>query len=314
MENKKTQSPKPIIKWIGGKTEIINTLLQKFPPIQDIKIYIEPFLGGASVLINLLHHIKINNYSLPIIYAYDINEFLINMYKHIQNEPQKLYDILEKIIQQYQNILENKSINRNPKTTEEAQTSKESYYYWIRKNFNEYISNQKIKNNIEVSAMFIFLNKNCFRGMYRVSSNGFNVPFGNYVNPEIINREHLFIISDLIQNVKFDCLSYEKSLDINHINKNENCFVYLDPPYVPINKTSFVNYSNDGFAIDKHLLLFDIIKKLKCKFMMSNSDTELITENFNEYKIEKITVKRRINSKNPESVVNEVIAMNYYIN
>ena len=162
--------------------------------------------------------------------------------------------------------------------------------------------------------MLIFLNKTCFRGIFRVGPNGFNVPYGNYKNPEIINKNHLDIIHNLIKDVIFNCCDFRESM----INIEDGDFLYLDPPYVPEKNTSFVGYTKGGFDIANHNELFAIIHTLKeknIKMAMSNSDVEIIRNIFyaNEYNytIETLVCKRSINSKNPGSKTNELIIRNY---
>jgi DNA adenine methylase len=168
------------------------------------------------------------------------------------------------------------------------------------------------KKTIKGSALFIFLNKTCFRGVFRVGPNGFNVPYGHYNNPEIISQEHLNEIHALIRNVIFECCDYSKSLS----NVKEEDFVYLDPPYAPENDKSFVGYTENGFDIDNHNNLFKLLHGLtdkKKKFMLSNSDVSLVRNNFavDKYNTTSISCRRAINSKNPESKTNEVIIKNY---
>jgi DNA adenine methylase len=170
------------------------------------------------------------------------------------------------------------------------------------------------KKSFVCSAMFIFLNKTCFRGIYRVGPNGFNVPYGNYNNPEIINKEHFDKIHCLIQNVIFDCIDYRETMDIKNIDKDD--FLYLDPPYAPEKKTSFVGYTENGFTIENHTKLFHFIHILtenNIKCILSNSDVELVRENFikEKYSIESLLCKRKINSKKPNSKSKEVIIQNY---
>ncbi len=162
---------------------------------------------------------------------------------------------------------------------------------------------QKQKNSFKGSAYFIFLNKTCFRGLYREGPNGFNVPFGNYDNPEILNEEHLKKISNLIKDVEFIHSDFDESMYF--INKDD--FTYLDPPYAPENNKSFVGYTDGGFDIDSHLKLFKLTKKYK--FLMSNADVKLVRDNFNDrkYIIKTILCKRSINSKKPGSKTNEVL-------
>jgi DNA adenine methylase len=299
---------KPIIKWVGGKTQIIDKILENFP--RNIENYHEAFLGGGSVLLALLNNK--NNGKIHIhgnIYAYDINEPLINMYKNIQSKPNELYHTIQELITEY-NESTGIDVNRNPQTIQEAKKSKENYYYWIRSKYNKMTTVEK--NTLMGSAMFIFMNKTGFRGMFRVGPNGFNVPFGHYKNPEIINHEHLMEIHNLIQNVIFECRSFEESL----ISINENDFVYLDPPYAPEKNTSFVGYTESGFDYDTHVKLFELCNKLtgeNKKMVMSNADVELVRNNFKNdiYNIDSIVCKRSINSKNPESKTKEVIIKNY---
>ena len=168
----------------------------------EINNYHELFLGGGSVLLALLSYIKAGLIKVNGgIYAYDLNEPLIYVYKNIQTNPQELYDELLKLVNDY-NSCQNGEINRKPETIEEAKESTENYYYWIRSQYNKLNSDEK--KTVVGSALFIFLNKTCFRGVFRVGPNGFNVPYGHYNKPEIINKEHLLEIHDLIQNVKFE--------------------------------------------------------------------------------------------------------------
>jgi DNA adenine methylase len=308
----------PILKWLGGKTQIIDKLMIEFP--QEINNYHEIFLGGGSVLLKLLEYIKSGKIKVNgNIYAYDLNESLIYVYKNIQNKHNELYIEIEKLIDNF-NGIENKEgnestkVNRNPINIDEAKKSKENYYYWIRNRYNKL--NNEEKTTPLGSAMFIFLNKTCFRGIFRVGPNGFNVPYGHYKNPKIINKEHLIEMHNLIQNVIFNCCDYNMSLNNNKIKEND--YIYLDPPYVPEKETSFVGYTINGFNKENHENLFELIHKLtnkseNIKIMMSNSDTELVYKNFKteKYKIKTILCKRTINCKNPESKVSEVIIKNY---
>jgi len=164
--------------------------------------------------------------------------------------------------------------------------------------------------------MFIFLNKTGFRGLYREGPNGYNVPFGHYKNPEILNYEHLMDVSFLIKDVEFSIMDFNESLDyiISHdYEKTYTSFVYLDPPYVPENSKSFTKYKESDFSLEKHKLLFDLCHKLHISFIMSNSDVELVKESFNDvkYTIQRIECKRSINSKNPGAKAMEVIITNF---
>jgi len=292
---------KPFLKWVGGKTQIINDIILKIPKQMDN--YHELFLGGGSVLFAVLSLQKQNKIVIKNkIYAYDINSILINVYKNIQNNKKKLYDIINLYLNEY-NSIKGTTIIRNPSSIEEANTSKESYYYWIRNKYNNID-----KNTIECSALFMFINKTCFRGMYREGPNGYNVPYGHYKQlPKIISETDLNYISDLIKDVEFKNCSFTESIK----NVKDGDFVYLDPPYAPENNTSFVGYVAEGFNLETHKLLFNEIKKMKnIKFVMSNAKVDLVTDNFKEYNCVDIISRRAINSKKPGSTTIEVLIYN----
>jgi DNA adenine methylase len=156
--------------------------------------------------------------------------------------------------------------------------------------------------------MFVFLNKTGFRGLYRVGPNGFNVPYGNYKKPEIVELNHLTEIHNLLQNVIFQCVDYRVA--ISSVATTD--FMYLDPPYAPETATSFVKYADGGFTTQDHTDLFQLIHNVcnnGCSMIMSNAGVPFVTENFpiNTYVTEKITCKRTINSKKPEATTTEVI-------
>jgi DNA adenine methylase len=299
---------KPILKWVGGKTQILDKLITDFP--LEINNYREIFLGGGSVLLILLSYVKSGIIKIHgNIYAYDLNEPLIYMYKNIQTNHTELYDALQTIIVDF-NDCGNGEINRSPSNIEEAKIANENYYYWIRSEYNRLSPTDK--KSILGSAMFIFLNKTCFRGVFRIGPHGFNVPYGHNKNPEIINKEHLEEIHTLIQHVVFECCDFTTSLT----NVEPNDFVYLDPPYAPETNKSFVKYTENGFNIENHIKLFELIHGLtdtNKKIMLSNADVSLVRENFTseKYKTLSILCKRLINSKNPESKAKEVIIKNY---
>lgn len=292
---------KPFLKWVGGKTQIINSIIPKIP--QEMNNYHELFLGGGSVLFAVLSLKKQNKITIHNkIYAYDFNENLINLYKHIQNNKDELYNYIYLYLLEY-NSIKGTDINRKPKNIEEAKTSKESYYYWIRNKYNNID-----KNSVECSALFMFINKTCFRGMYREGPKGYNVPYGHYkTTPKIITREELNEVSKLIKDVEFIHSDFRVSIK----NVKQGDFVYLDPPYAPESSNSFVGYVADGFGLQTHKTLFSEIKKLSnVKFIMSNSKVDLVTESFKDYNCEEVKARRAINAKKPGSTTTEVIIYN----
>ena len=277
---------KPFLKWVGGKTQMINKLVDKFP--SSMKNYHETFLGGGSVLLALLTLQKEKKIIVENkIYAYDLNRCLIELYIDVRDNKDEIFDYISKYKQEYSDS-----------------EDKEAYYYIIRTKFN------KEETSIEKSAMFLFLNKTCFRGMYREGPNGFNVPYGHYKKtPTIITKQEIDKINELIRDVEFICSDFESSIT----KIEEGDFVYFDPPYAPETKTSFVGYTKDGFGIEKHNKLFLEIVKLdnrNVKFLLSNAKVTLVTQYFNEYNCEDIVARRAINSKNPGSNTIEVIINN----
>ena len=302
-KNMKNSYPKPILKWVGGKTQIVDKLLQEFPT--EINNYREIFLGGGSVLFALLDRVKKCETQIHgKIHAYDANDSLISVYKNIQTNHEELYNGVQELIKEM-NECGDGEINRKPANIQEATSAKENYYYWIRNKYNHLTD----KKTTTASAMFIFLNKTCFRGVFRVGPNGFNVPYGHYNNPEIVKKEHLDEIHQLIQGVVFECCDFTKSL----ASIETNDFIYLDPPYAPEKETSFVGYTENGFSMESHQNLFGLLNATNATWMLSNADVKLVRDNFTDekYKIESIVCKRSINSKNPEAKAKEVIIKNY---
>lgn len=294
---------KPFLKWVGGKTQIIGNIISKLPTEMDS--YHEIFLGGGSVLLAVLSLQRENRITIKNkIYASDINPHLINVYKNVQNNRDELYTFITSYMDTYSSI-DGIEINRKPNTLDEAKTSKESYYYWMRKRFNTID-----RNTAECSALFMIINKTCFRGMYREGPNGYNVPYGHYKKtPSVITKDELTQLSELIRDVEFVHCDFSSS--IKKVNQGD--FVYLDPPYAPENSKSFVGYVADGFTLDMHTTLFDSVKQLSdkgVKFLMSNAKVPLVSDSFAGYETENIVARRAINSKNPGSTTTEVLIYN----
>jgi len=298
---------KPFMKWVGGKTQIIDDVMALFPP--DMNNYHEPFLGGGSVLLALLSHKMNGRFAIAgKIYASDINSNLIGLYQNIQSQPEAFITEIKKLTDEVAKC-KGTVINREATTLEDALTSPESYYFWVRARFN---SLSKIeRSSVTGSAMLLFMNKTCFRGLYREGPNGFNVPFGNYKNPAIIDEAHIRAVSALIQDVIFTNCSFGDSL----AKVVSGDFVYLDPPYAPENNTSFVSYTTAGFGIDDHTTLFTLcgeFKKKNVRMLMSNADVSLVKAAFAppSYTTKVICCRRAIHSKEPDSRTNELLITN----
>ena len=246
---------KPFVKWAGRKGSLISQLKNFYPfEIDNIKIdkYVEPFVGGGAVLINILQ-----KYDIKEVYAFDINMDLINCYNVIKSNVEKLIEELEKKENSFL-VLENKE--------------REEYFNKIRYEYNSYnLSENDI--NVKRASEFIFLNRTCFNGLYRVNKNGkFNVPCGKYKNPTICDSNNLRNLSYLIRNVNFQYGDYKKSE--KYIDSNT--FVYFDPPYRPLSNTSgFTSYTKEDFNDENQKELakyYKLLDEKDAKLMLSNSN------------------------------------------
>lgn len=294
---------KPVIKWVGGKTQILDTVLSTFPP--TMHNYYEPFLGGGSVLLGLLSYCQEGKITISgRIYASDLNANLIGLYQTIQRDPETLIAEVHTLINEFTRC-EDGEVNRSPQTISQALTSRESYYFWIRSHFNALTKEQRMTP--KGSAMLLFLNKTCFRGMYREGPHGFNVPYGNYVNIGIMNEEHIRTVSQLIQRVIFQVRPFMEALE----QVRPGDFMYLDPPYAPETGTSFVGYTSEGFGLEQHEALFtrcQALAQMGCSWLMSNADVPVVRDNFPPPYITRVlTCRRSINSKKPDAKTNEVL-------
>jgi len=268
---------KPLVKWVGGKTQILDEVLFRFPRV--IQNYYEPFAGGGSVFLGLLSsEIRVTGR----MYVSDINPVLINFYAVVQKKPEHLIECLRVLVREY-----------------EADADKEDFYYRMRNLFNGLP-----KDGPESAALFLFLNKTGFRGVYREGPNGYNVPFGHYKKTDVLDDTAIREVSQAIQNVVFACEGFETALARV---TNANDFVYVDPPYAPETDTSFVGYVAGGF--DDHGKLFDTLRGLPCPFLMSNSDVPLVRQAFPSppYITDIIMARRAIHSKDPSTQTREVL-------
>jgi DNA adenine methylase len=300
---------KPFLKWAGGKTQILDEIFKYFP--KEIDNYYESFIGGGSVFINLLEKIESKDIKVKKLFLNDKNSYLIDLYKCIKSDVNALIKELEKIKNNFELSKDEKFDKRykfiiDDDISKNIKKSRQHVYYFYRKQFN------KTKIIIEKSALFIFLNKTCFRGLYRESSNGdFNVPYGNYKKPNIYDENELKELSKIfnkyeIEFTNLDFLEHVKDIKIKD-------FVYFDPPYYPINIKSFTKYQKEDFNTESHKKLKNVcddLNKKKIKFVHSNSDCEFNNDNYGKYSIIKLKCKRRINSKKPESNENELIIFN----
>ncbi len=294
-----TMTTKPFLKWVGGKTQILDAVLARFP--RSIRNYYEPFLGGGSVLLGLLSSPDIT--VTGTVYASDVNPTLIGLYVNIQQRVDEVVVELRRLVTEMEACAGGTVVNRKPVTAAEGQTSPESYYYWTRGLFNGLAD----RTSVTASAMFLFLNKTCFRGVYREGPSGFNVPFGHYKNPAVFDEGQLREVSRLLRSVVFQARSFT---EVRADDVGDADFVYLDPPYAPETATSFVSYTAGGF--DKHAAVFALCQSLAVKrvgFLMSNADVGMVRTAFagTGFRIEGIVCRRAIHSKKPDSTASEVL-------
>lgn len=266
----------PIVKWVGGKRQLMFELLKIMP--KSYNRYFEPFVGGGALFFELQPENA---------YISDMNEELINLYSVVRDNVYELIEDLGKHEVSKEYFLEIRNIDR---TEQYAKLS-----------------------NIERASRFIYLNRTCFNGMYRVNSKGeFNVPFGHYKNPRIIDENNLLNCSKLLNKTEIKCADFSEIL--TKVQKDD--FVYFDPPYVPLNETSsFTSYTKDGFDIDMQFKLRDICDELDSmgvKFMLSNSDTKLVNELYANYEIKKVFASRQINANaDGRGKITEALVRNY---
>ncbi len=290
---------KPFLKWAGGKGQLLNTFDKMFPEELEqgeIETYIEPFAGGGAVLFHILQ-----NYNIKKAYINDINKELINCYRCIKENVNEVILVLEKLEQEYLNA-----------------SDRNEYFYVVRDRYNEIKLNGHL--DFEKCADFIFLNRTCFNGLYRVNKAGkFNVPHGKYKNPLICDKDNLELCSNLLQKVEISYGNYNQVLT----NADNKTFVYFDPPYRPlIDNASFTSYDKSGFNDDDQKELARQYKELDkkgSKTMLSNSDPKNENENDNffddlykGFEIERVYAKRMINCQaTKRGDITEIVVMNY---
>jgi len=273
---------RPFLKWVGGKKQIIPQIKQYIP--QNYYRYFEPFIGGGALFFDLAPQKA---------YVNDINKVLVSAYRNIKHHP---YNVIKE--------LENLQETFNLKNNEE----KKLFFYKIRNIFNKEEDCSLIK-----TTYFIFLNKTCFNGMYRENSKGhFNVPFGRYKNPKILDEKNILAVSKLLQKTTITDYSFEKAVK----DAKEGDFIYFDPPYHPLTVTSnFTNYSNGGFNKEDQIKLRNVfidLNKRNCLLMLSNSDTQFIREIYHGFNQRTVLAARIINCKaSGRGKINELLIMNY---
>lgn len=278
---KKNRLVTPVVKWVGGKRQLIEQISRLLPLTMSKYKYCEPFIGGGALLFHIQPSKAIVN---------DANEELINVYEIIRDD----IDNLVEELQQFSNSAE--------------------IFYEVRgwdKNLASYNELPKVKK----AARFLYLNKTCFNGLYRVNNAGeFNTPFGFYKNPNFVNEPILRAVHTYLKNneIELHCGDYQAVLS----KLEKNSFVYLDPPYDPVSSTSnFTGYTKGGFNKEEQIRLkeaCDELTKKGIKFLLSNSSTDFIHTLYSDYTIEPVMAKRAVNSvASGRGDIEEVLVKNY---
>lgn len=270
----------PFVKWAGGKRQLLDRISEKMP--KSYNNYFEPFVGGGAVLFELQPQRAVIN---------DINSALTNTYKIICEKPQ---DFIREI----------------KKLDSEMWENGKKYYYYLRGHYNDKLIKEEF--DVELATLFVFVNKHCFNGLYRVNGKGlFNVPYNNSRRVSIDDAS-ILQISEYLKNVEILTGDFEEAC--REAQKGD--FIFFDSPYAPLNPTSFESYTKEGFDVESHkrlASLFDELTKRGCFCMLTNHNTEFINELYGNkgYKIDVVSVKRSINSDASKRTGEEVIICNY---
>jgi DNA adenine methylase len=270
---------RPFLKWAGGKGQLLAQFERFYPRRGEVKRYLEPFLGGGAVFFHVDAVVQPAR-----VFLSDSNQELIEAFEAVRDEPEKVIAQLEK---------------------HRVQHSKE-HFYKVRDKAGS-------RSAVDRASRMIYLNKACFNGLYRVNSRGlFNVPFGRNVNPSIYDRESLLAASASLQHADLRVAPFTKVLDVAHPGD----FVYFDPPYVPLSKTSyFTAYTRGAFGPKEQERLAEVYAELAdrgCKVMLSNSNAPVVHELYERFEIHRVSARRNINSKaDGRGEISEVVVLNY---
>jgi DNA adenine methylase len=275
---------KPFVKWVGGKTQLLSQLRQFYP--LNFKRYFEPFLGGGAVFFD----VRPKRASLN-----DINTTLIAVYQHVQVDPAELVKRLRRLQNNY---------------SKQSESERSGFYYEIRDKYNRLND-----GSLDKTAHLIFLNKTGYNGLYRESSSGgFNVPFGKYNNPAILDESNLFAVAAALDGVKLTSLPFEEAI----AEAKRGDFIYFDPPYYPLNGTAkFTNYHEKNFLEDEQIKLRDVFAELDqrgCLVMMSNSYTDFISKLYRGFNKNTVLASRAVNCKaDGRGKIKEYVITNYEV-
>ena len=270
----------PFVRWAGGKRQLLPQIKERMP--EKYNSYFEPFVGGGAVIFELLPTNALIN---------DINKALINAYRQICNAPEAFLAAVKQL-------------------DEAMWEDGKKYYYSLREHYNDKL--MKAEYDVELAALFVFINKHCFNGLYRVNGKGlFNVPYNNSRRTSV-DESIIMEVSRYLQGITIMDGDFEEACE----GAGQGDFVFIDSPYAPLNPTSFESYTKEGFDIESHRRLSNLFDKLTnrgCYCMLTNHNTELINELYSGkgYRRDVVSVKRMINSDASKRVGEEIIICNY---
>ncbi len=303
-----TPNARPFLKWVGGKSQLLDELYKRLPKkileTGNIERYVEPFVGGGALFFFLKQRFKIKES-----YLFDINQDLVLVYNVIKYNVENLISFLSQIEEKYLKL---------------SSEERKNYYYEIRTIYNEQKKNFDYKGinllSIERAGYLIFLNKTCYNGLYRTNKKGeFNVPFGKYKNPSILDEENLLQVKEALKNTEIICGDFELSREYIQ----QETLVYLDPPYRPISRSSsFTSYTDVSFDDNEQVRLAKFFRDMDNKrayLLLSNSDPKNEDPNddffdklYSGYIIERVKAKRYVNCVGEKrGEINEILIRNY---
>lgn len=268
----------PFVKWAGGKRQLLPAIARRMPG--QFRDYYEPFVGGGAVFMNFQPHSC---------HISDLNRALINAYLQIRDDPWQVMTVLTKL---------DAALTRTGA----------AFYYEARERYNQKL--QGAQYDVEAASLFIFLNKHCFNGLYRVNAKGsFNVPYNGSVRPSY-DTANLEALSRFLKGVTIGCMDFEEAV----LRATSGDFVFFDSPYAPLTASSFEKYTKEGFTTADHLRLAHLFRTLSdrgCLLMLTNHDTPLVRELYQGFSIESLPVKRLINRDAAHRTGREVLITNY---
>jgi len=270
----------PFVKWAGGKRQLMDRISERMP--LNYNNYYEPFVGGGAVLFGIQPDCAVIN---------DLNASLINTYRIIANRPEDFIATINRL-------------------DSEMSEDGKNYYYNLRERYNDKLMKSEL--DVEMAALFVFINKHCFNGLYRVNGKGlFNVPYNNS-RKKSIDEESILAVSEYLKKIKI----LQGDFEVACKDAQKGDFVFLDSPYAPLNPSTFESYTKEGFDVESHVRLANLYDDLTgrgCYCMLTNHNTEFINELYENkgYRIDVVSVKRMINSDSSNRTGEEVIICNY---